>query len=194
MTAEDDRLYRLVADLLYLSRLDAVDLTIQPIDVDLVALADEAAQVWRARCDRVGVVFRAELPTQPLWARTDPVRTRQIIDNLAENALRVTPAGRPIVLAVGGAGAWAAVAVRDGGPGLTADDRRVAFEPAALYSRYQGVRKVGSGVGLALVGRLAARLGGVARADLAPEGGAAFTVFLPRSLPSGAGGAGSGVS
>lgn len=194
MTAEADRLDRLVADLLDLSRLDAVDLTIQPIDVDLVALAQEAAQVWRARCDRVGVVFRAELPTQPVWARTDPVRTRQIIDNLAENALRVTPAGRPIVLAVGGAGAWAAVAVRDGGPGLTADDRRVAFEPAALYSRYQGVRKVGSGVGLALVGRLAARLGGVARADLAPEGGAAFTVFLPRSLPSGADGAGSGVS
>jgi two-component system sensor histidine kinase BaeS len=184
----------LVADLLDLSRLDAVDLAIQPVDVDLVALAGEAAEVWRARCDRVGVTFRTELPTKALWVRTDPVRTRQIIDNLAENALRVTPMGKPIVLAVGASGSWAAVAVRDGGPGLTADDRRVAFEPAALYSRYQGIRTVGSGVGLALVGRLATRLGGVARADPAPEGGAAFTVFLPQAPRSGPDGRGSSVS
>jgi len=125
-----------------------------------VELARQAAEVWRARCERVGVQFTAELPAQPVWVRTDPVRTRQIIDNLAENALRVTPAGRPIVLAVATTGQHAALSVRDGGPGLTPQDMAVAFEPAALYSRYQGVRKVGSGVGLALVGRLAGRLGG----------------------------------
>jgi len=57
----------------------------------------------------------------------------------------------------------------------------VAFEPAALYSRYRGVRAVGTGVGLALVGRLAARMGGAAQVWSAPEGGAAFGVWLPRS-------------
>ena len=183
MTAEADRLDRLVADLLDLSRLDAVDVTIEPVDVDLVELARQAAEVWRARCERVGVQFTAELPAQPVWVRTDPVRTRQIIDNLAENALRVTPAGRPIVLAVATTGQHAALSVRDGGPGLTPQDMAVAFEPAALYSRYQGVRKVGSGVGLALVGRLAGRLGGSAQVATAPEGGAAFTVLLSLAAP-----------
>ena len=86
-------------------------------------------------------------------------------------------------------GAQAALTVRDGGPGLTAADQQVAFEPAALYSRYAGVRKVGSGVGLALVGRLAQRLGGSASVGTAPEGGAAFTVRLPRVLPGAALGA-----
>ena len=97
----------------------------------------------------------------------------------------MTPEGGPIVLASGARtavdgvnqGAW--VQVRDGGPGLTDDDLAVAFQPAALYSRYRGVRPVGSGVGLALVGQLAHRLGAHVQAGHAAEGGAAFTVDLP---------------
>lgn len=181
MQAEAQRLDRLVADLLDLARLGAVDVRIDPVDVDLTELAAQAAEVWRSRCDRLGVAFATELPQTPVWVRTDPVRARQIIDNLAENALRVTPAGSPIVLGVAEVGEHdAALSVRDGGPGLSAEDQAVAFEPAALYARYQGVRKVGSGVGLALVGRLAQRLGGSAQVSTAPEGGAAFTVLLPR--------------
>jgi hypothetical protein len=48
-----------------------------------------------------------------------------------------------------------------------------------LYERYRGVRRVGTGVGLALVHGLATRLGGTAEAGRAPEGGACFTVWLP---------------
>jgi two-component system, OmpR family, sensor kinase len=55
----------------------------------------------------------------------------------------------------------------------------VAFERSALYERYRGVRRVGTGVGLALVAGLAERLGGTAEAGQAPEGGASFTVRLP---------------
>jgi two-component system sensor histidine kinase BaeS len=73
----------------------------------------------------------------------------------------------------------AVLEVRDGGPGFTDDDLAVAFERGALYERYQGVRKVGSGLGLALAARLVARLGGLIEADHAPEGGARFTVRLP---------------
>jgi signal transduction histidine kinase len=73
----------------------------------------------------------------------------------------------------------AVLEVRDGGPGFTDDDLAVAFERGALYERYRGVRKVGSGLGLALAARLVARLGGQIEADHAPEGGACFTVRLP---------------
>ena len=104
---------------------------------------------------------------------------RQIIDNLVGNALRITPAGGVIVLALSAEGADAVLQVRDSGPGLTTEDMALAFEPGVLYERYRGVRPVGSGVGLALVGRLASRLGGSAQVGTAPEGGAAFTVRLP---------------
>jgi two-component system sensor histidine kinase BaeS len=73
----------------------------------------------------------------------------------------------------------AVVEVRDGGPGLAPEDYAVAFEQMVLYDRYRGVRRVGTGVGLALVGRLAARLGGQAVAGPAPEGGACFQLRLP---------------
>jgi two-component system sensor histidine kinase BaeS len=69
--------------------------------------------------------------------------------------------------------------VRDGGPGFTDDDLNVAFVRGVLHERYKGVRKVGSGLGLALAARLVTRLGGTIEAGHAPEGGARFTVHLP---------------
>ncbi|MER5912558.1 ATP-binding protein [Streptomyces sp. NPDC001982] len=71
--------------------------------------------------------------------------------------------------------------VRDGGPGLTDEDVAVAFERGALTARYRGVRPVGSGLGLAIAHRLTSRLGAAITAEgHAPEGGACFTVRLPR--------------
>jgi two-component system sensor histidine kinase BaeS len=181
--AEADHLDRLVADLLDLARLGAVDVAVTPVDLDLAVLGAEAASAWSARADRAGVRFVDEVQPGPLAVRTDPVRVRQIVDNLMENALRVTAEGAPVVLRVGAlAPGWFEVEVRDGGPGLSDDDRRVAFEPGELYARYRGVRKVGSGVGLALVARLAERLGGRAEAGIATEGGAAFRAVLPTVL------------
>ena len=179
--SEADHLDRLVADLLDLARLGAVDVAVEPVDLDLAGLGADAAAVWAGRAARAGVRFVDEVVRTPYPVRTDPVRVRQIIDNLMENALRVTGEGAPVVLRMssGPTPHEFLVEVRDGGPGLTGDDLEVAFEPGELHARYRGVRKVGSGVGLALVARLAERLGGRAQAGAAPEGGAAFLVVLP---------------
>jgi two-component system, OmpR family, sensor kinase len=179
MLGEARRLERLVSDLLDLARLGAQDFRIDLQPVDLTALVHSAAEVWRARCDAVGVRLATELPPHELVTVTDPTRVRQIVDGLAENALRVAPAGAPIVLALYPHRGYAAVQVRDGGPGLTPEDCAVAFERSVLYERYRGVRRVGTGVGLALVHGLATRLGGSAEAGRAAEGGACFTVWLP---------------
>jgi two-component system OmpR family sensor kinase len=181
MLAESQQLERLVADLLDLARLRAQNFRLDMADIDLAELVRQAGAVWQMRCAPEGVLLRVETPPVPLVVRTDANRVRQIIDGLAENALRVTPSGAPIVLAAAAASAYGGVLieVRDGGPGLTDDDLAVAFERAALYERYRGVRKVGTGFGLALVHGLATRLGGTATAGRAPEGGARFSVYLP---------------
>jgi signal transduction histidine kinase len=176
--AEAERLDRLVSDLLVLARLEADDLPLELMPVDLTALVAGAAEVWGGRCAAVGVVLRTELPPGPVVAHTDPGRVRQVVDGLCENALRAVPAGAPLVLAARADGS-ATVEVRDGGPGFTDDDLGVAFERGALNRRYRGVRKVGSGLGLALAARLVRRLGGTIEAGHAPEGGARFTVGLP---------------
>jgi signal transduction histidine kinase len=178
---EAERLDRLIADLLVLARLEAADLPIELMSVDLNQLVGSAGEAWGSRTAPAGLTLRVEVPPAPVLARTDPGRLRQVLDGLLENALRVVPPGAPLVLALHpplGA-PLATIEVRDGGPGFTDDDLAVAFERGALSQRYRGVRKVGSGLGLALASRLVRRLGGTIEAGHAPEGGARFTVGVP---------------
>jgi two-component system sensor histidine kinase BaeS len=144
----------------------------------LAAILRDAASVWADRTKREGVNFKLEIEADEVLVNSDGTRVRQIIDNLAENALRVTPAESVIVFALS---ADAVLQVRDGGPGLSADDQAVAFAPGELYERYKGVRRVGTGFGLALVGGLAKRLGAKASVGNAPEGGAAFSIAFAKA-------------
>jgi two-component system sensor histidine kinase BaeS len=184
MLTEAQRLNRLVADLLDLARLNAQEFRIDLATVDLAQLAQAAGQVWRDRCAAAGVRFELELGAGPLLLHTDAARIRQIADGLLENALRVTPAAAPIILAVRAEHApdgrsFGVLEVRDGGPGLAEQDLAVAFQRSVLYERYRGLRQVGTGLGLAIVDGLVRRLGGTVAAGHAPEGGARFTVWLP---------------
>ncbi|HPZ50743.1 MAG TPA: HAMP domain-containing sensor histidine kinase [Propionibacteriaceae bacterium] len=181
---ESARLDRMVADLLDLARAEADELRFQIAEVDCRDLVSDAGRVWRERCATAGQPFTLELPTEHLLVSADPQRLRQALDGLLDNAVRVTPAGRPIVLASTQVGPDAVISVRDGGPGLTDDDLAVAFDRGALHERYRGRRQVGTGVGLALVDRLIRRQGGTVIAAHAPEGGAAFTISLPRLAAS----------
>ncbi|MFC7481739.1 sensor histidine kinase [Luedemannella flava] len=205
MLAEAIRLDRLVGDLLVLARMEADDFPLSIAPVDVAELVTAAADAWRARCADVGVELRVAVGAATAVVATDALRVRQVLDGLLENALRVVPPGAPIVLGVSGgapaaldgptltlpmvgagmvADPWTGrphvvVEVRDGGPGFTDDDLAVAFERGALYERYQGIRKVGSGLGLALAARLVERLGGQISVGHAAEGGARFVVRLP---------------
>ncbi|UQU66973.1 HAMP domain-containing histidine kinase [Couchioplanes caeruleus] len=179
MVAEADRLDRLISDLLVLSRLEAADLPVDVVAVDLAELVRSAGEAWASRCTPDGPRFSVELPQRTVVVDTDPGRIRQVLDGLCENALRVVPAGAPLVLAVRAGERGGVVEVRDGGPGLTDEDLAVAFQRGALQQRYRHVRKTGSGLGLALAARLVARLGGTIEAGHAPEGGAQFVVTLP---------------
>lgn len=170
---EARRLDRLVSDLLDLARLGADDFRLDMATVSLEPVVRSAAEVWHARCHARGVRFTLEVSSSPV-VRADARRLRQVIDGLMENALRVTPSGHPVVLALS-----SVLEVRDGGPGLAAEDYAVAFDRGVLHARYQDSRPVGTGVGLALVHGLVTRMGGTIVAGPAPEGGAAFTVTLP---------------
>lgn len=177
---EAQRLEGLVADLMELARTEADDFTLDVVDVDLAALVTEAADVWELRCRDAGVTLRREIPPAPVPVRADPRRLRQVLDALASNALRTTPAGALLVLAVHDG----ALQVRDAGPGLAPEDYAVAFEPGALHDRYRGRRPLGiGGIGLALVHGLVTRMGGRVEAGPAPEGGAAFTVTPAAAAP-----------
>jgi two-component system sensor histidine kinase BaeS len=180
IVTEAGRLQRRVEDLMALARLEADDFRLVPAPTDVGAVVRAAAASIVPRATAAGVRLTVATPEVGPVVVTDGERLRQVIDALADNALKVLGAGAPLVIAClplpdGGV----RLEVRDGGPGLPPEDLAVAFERGRLTERYRGSRPVGSGVGLALVGELARRLGGSAQATPAPEGGVCFAVTLP---------------
>ncbi|WP_231988075.1 HAMP domain-containing sensor histidine kinase [Nakamurella panacisegetis] len=178
--AESARLERLVSDLLDLARLGADSFRLDPAPCDLVALVREMTGVWQVRCEQRGVPLVVSVPPAPVVVVTDARRLRQVLDGLAENALRLLSPGQPLVFSLAVSDA-VVLQIRDGGPGLDAGDYAVAFEQGVLHERYRGRRPGGAGLGLALAHSLVTRLGGSISAGPAPEGGACFSVVLPFS-------------
>jgi two-component system sensor histidine kinase BaeS len=176
---EAARLHRRVEDLLALARMEADDFRLEVGPVDVGSLLRAAALACGPRAGRCGVPVSVSAPPSGPVLRADGERLRQAVDALVDNALRVLPAGAPLVLAARVEGPEVRIEVRDGGPGLTPQEQAVAFDRGRLTERYRGTRPVGTGLGLALVAELARRLGGRAEASTAPEGGAAFAVVLP---------------
>ncbi|MCW2756691.1 MAG: histidine kinase, partial [Nocardioidaceae bacterium] len=155
------------------------DFDLRTTGVDVADLATETAAAWQERGARAGVTVEAHVSGAPLGLESDPVRLRQVLDALVDNAMRVCPDGSVVVVAASRHGSGVRLQVRDSGPGLTEDDAAVAFEPGVLHERYAGDRPGGHGLGLALAHRLVTRLGGTIQVGIAAEGGAAFVVDLP---------------
>jgi two-component system OmpR family sensor kinase len=176
LVAEAERLERYVADLLALSRLEADDFALDLGEVDLAELVESAVATWRDRAGRAGVVVAAQ--TRPVAVVTDATRLRQVLDVLLDNAVRVCAQGDRVVVSVGRSDDGVRLEVRDSGPGLTADEAALAFQPGALHALHRE-RAGGAGLGLAIADRLVTRLGGRIEVGAAPEGGAAFAVVLP---------------
>lgn len=180
IAGETVRLERLVSDLLDLARTGAVDFKFNPVETDICLVAQDGAEAWRLRCNKTNLIFDSEITFEAQLAKVDPTRLRQIIDNLMENAVRILPTGGNIKMSVQPRANQVEICIEDDGPGLSDEDIAVAFEPAALHSRYAGVREVGTGLGLALVGRLTTKMGGQAIAGHSELGGAKFTVIFPK--------------
>ena len=179
--AESKRLERLVGDLLDLARMRKAEFSVRREPIDLRAIAQEALRRYEAQAREFGVTLEADgAATAP--ATGDADRTLQIVSNLVENALRLTPAGGSVrIVADPGS-----IRVEDTGPGLQPEELGQAFERFYLYSRYGRERPVGTGLGLAIVKELAEGMGGSVAAESTPGALTVFTVRLPLGESAGA--------
>jgi two-component system, OmpR family, sensor kinase len=171
---EAARLERLVRDLLDLARMNKSEFSVHSELIDLAGVAREVATRYDAQSRAFDVTLEAFAPV-PAPAIGDADRTVQIVSNLVENALRVTPPGGAVrIVAEEGK-----VAVEDTGPGLQPEEVPRAFERFFLYDRYGDERAVGSGLGLAIVKTLAEGMGGSVDVESDPGRLTRFVVRLP---------------
>jgi two-component system OmpR family sensor kinase len=120
---------------------------------------------------------------QPVVLLGDAAHLRQALANLVSNALRHTPTGSPIDVAVELRGGYALIEVRDHGPGL--DDEALAHAFDRFWQKDRSRSGIGAGLGLAIVAAVAAEHSGDIGAANAPGGGAVFSMRLPL-VPRGA--------
>jgi PAS domain S-box-containing protein len=173
-------LARLVDDLLDISRLLRGKITLKKQPVDLVALVRQVAEDNRSELALHGHQLNLDLPEHTVEVEGDDVRLTQIIDSLLENAVKYTPDGGQIEIAVRRADHEAAVSVHDNGIGITPEDLSRIFELFAQVHQELDRNQGGLGIGLALVQRLVKMHGGWIKARSEGLGrGSDFTVYLP---------------
>jgi len=168
------RLEALVQDLLQLARMNRSEFTVRSEPIDLAVAASEAVQRYEAKAREFGVLLEAE-GDGPAPATGDAERMLQVVSNLVENALRLTPAGGSVRIHT----APGTLTVEDTGPGLKAEELPHAFERFYLTSRFRGERPVGTGLGLAIVKQLVEGMRGRVEVTSVPGGPTRFTVRLP---------------
>jgi signal transduction histidine kinase len=144
--AEVARLGSLVEALLALARADTSREPAGRVDVDLVVR--ERVRAWSALADE-REVHLATVGAAAAPARATEERLRQVLDNLLENALEVSPHGGTILVETRSAPPWIELRIRDEGPGLQPEERERAF--GRFWRSRSGE---GSGLGLAIVRRL----------------------------------------
>ncbi|MER5215212.1 HAMP domain-containing sensor histidine kinase [Streptomyces sp. NPDC002838] len=183
LRAEAARMGVLLDDLLLLARLDAaeVDAPLRLVEADLVELAEDAADAFRAGHPDHPLTVRAG--AEPLKLRLDPQRIRQVLDNLLTNAAVHTPAGTRVTLTVSVESGRALVRVADTGPGIPPADRARVFDRFYRVDKARSRDRGGSGLGLAVASSLVRAHCGRIEVSSRP-GATVFTVALPLSPAS----------
>ena len=179
--SESKRMAGLVEDLLLLAQLDAQ----RPLErrrVDLLVLASDAVHDAQSTAPSRSVVLEfLDGPGTP-EVLGDEARLRQVLGNLVANALQHTPAGAPVTVRVGTAGADAILEVADRGPGMQQQDAQRVFERFYRADASRTRASGGAGLGLSIVDSLVRAHGGRVTVTTAPGRGCCFRVVLPRAV------------
>ena len=173
---ESDRLLHLLERLLDISAAEGGALKLNRSQCDLRSLVERAADLYREVAEEGKIAVTLELPAA-VNVSADSIRLGQAINNLVDNALKYTPGGGRVTLAVSADATGARFTVTDSGPGVPLAERTAIFR--RLYRSDASRSQRGFGLGLSLAKAMVEAHGGTITVDDAPGGGARFTLSLP---------------
>jgi len=175
---ESDRLTGLANDLLQLQRIEGATGELPLARVDFTQAARLAVEANEPLAMERGVAVNVEGASPFVLGSRD--RLQQVVGNLVDNAVRHSPAGSTVTVSLADEDGQAVLRVLDEGPGIPAADLANLFQRfyRAQYSRDRA--SGGAGLGLAIVKAIVTSHLGTIDAANRPEGGAVFTVRLPK--------------
>jgi signal transduction histidine kinase len=176
----------LLSDFFDLSRLESGVVGMERRRVDLDAVVRVAGEDFAAQAREAGVAL--ELEVAPAQVDADPVRMRQVVDNLVDNALKYSRRDGTVRVSVGADPAdpaWVRLVVTDDGIGVPPDEVGLIFDRFFRGSNAEGHVANGTGLGLAVVSTIVQAPGGRNDAASPPGEGLTVTVVLPAAVGPG---------
>ena len=177
ITGQSQKLSRLISHLLDISRLESGGLALERQPTDLAALVEQAVASARAWSDQHPIALTVP---PPLETHVDPLRLDQVLSNLLDNAVKYSPDGGAIEVAlVQQDGDVVELSVRDHGLGIPPEKRAHIFD--RFYQAHGTEHCSGLGLGLYICRQIVELHGGAIRAEFPADGGTRFVVRLPRT-------------
>jgi light-regulated signal transduction histidine kinase (bacteriophytochrome) len=171
---------QIVDDLLDVSRITSGKVTLDVETVDLPGLIDSVLDASALALDAKNLRLKRVLDPSASPILGDPVRMRQIVNNLLTNAIKFTPKGGSITVILRRLDSDVEITVQDSGKGIAPAFLAHIFEPFRQQDEGMNRRTQGLGLGLAIVKKLVELHGGRVTAESAGEGlGAVFRVMVP---------------
>jgi signal transduction histidine kinase len=169
-----------ISDILDLAKVEANRIVLDDDEVDVPAVLRTCATLVATRAEQAGVIVRVEAPADIPSVIADELRLKQIVLNLASNAVKFSSKGGEVRLSVRlGENGGLAIAVSDRGCGMTDQEVALALEPFGQVNSAVAKSKEGTGLGLPLARRLTEIHGGTLLIDSKPGKGTIVTVSIP---------------
>ncbi len=183
--ASGQHLLSLINDILDLSRISTGRLTPDIVDVEVTGTCEAALSMLQQDAVAKQIRIERDFAGAPATIATDGRWLRQILLNLLSNAVKFTASGGTVTLCVARSDDpdFIEFSVRDTGIGIAESDMQRIFLPFVQIDAGIDRQQGGTGLGLALVGRLAEFLGGGVRVSSTLGEGSTFTVRLPCTAP-----------
>lgn len=173
---ECDNLIQMINTMLDITEAESGIASVSLESVDLSALVEDACMLFGTMAHQKGVRLEKEVPTTTLIS-SDRGKLQRIVTNLLENAVKYTPQGGAVNVAIQLSEGRTCIHVRDTGIGIAADEQRKIFQ--RFYRCDTSRSEVGMGLGLSLASALAEALGASLTVSSLPDKGSAFTLSLP---------------
>jgi signal transduction histidine kinase/DNA-binding response OmpR family regulator len=174
-------LIALIDEILDLSRIEGGHFGLMVETVDVMRLVEGVVELLAPRAQSKGLEVAASISAgAPRFVRADAMRLRQVITNLAGNAIKFTDSGG-VCVSVEPAGATLRFSVIDTGPGVPIERRGAIFEDFEQGDGSHARRFEGAGLGLAISRQLVGLMGGVLTLGDNPGGGSIFAFSVPLS-------------
>lgn len=172
-------LLTLISDILDLAKSMAGHLQLRTTTVGVQTICKESLDLVTSAAQRRGLTLHLDCPQEQLALEADPVRLKQMLTNVLGNSIKFTPNGGEIFLEVRPDERQIHFVVRDTGIGISSQDQARLFQPFVQLDNSLARIHAGTGLGLALVQRLANAHGGTVSLESAPSFGTTVTLSLP---------------